>query len=48
MAARDFKSQRHKVLDKQGRYIAAGGKCAMKSLGDHVASMFQYIDVGMS
>ena len=33
VAARDFKSQRHKVLDKQGRCIAAGGKCAMKSLG---------------
>ena len=36
VAASDFKSQRHKVLDKQGRCIAAGGKCAMKSLGDHV------------
>ena len=36
VATRDFKSQRHKVLDKQGRCIAAGGKCAMKSLGNHV------------
>ena len=36
VATSDFKSQRHKVLDKQGRCIAAGGKCAMKSLGNHV------------